>query len=136
MDMISFIGDKEDNLHAIEQIMTKPGKFTEAIQERLVDLNVLPRIPPQRVVFSGSHPFTPVSSEIPNVSGGYVYLLVAPRQLINILGDTASSMSNGNGVYPHSSTTGPASTAVSCNTIKDGSTAAAGGKTASFLDSV
>ncbi|CAG0893520.1 unnamed protein product [Cyprideis torosa] len=144
MDMISFIGDKEDNLHAIEQIMTKPGKFTEAIEERLLDLNVLPRIPPQRVVFSGSHPFTPVSSEIPNVSGGYVYLLVcvhqpylsAPRELINILGDTASSMSNGNGVYPHSSTTGPASTAVSCNTIKDGSTAAAGGKTASFLDSV
>ncbi|CAG0901954.1 unnamed protein product [Cyprideis torosa] len=75
MKMITFVGSKQDNLNAVEEIMTKEGKFTEAITERLVALDVLTS-PPQRIITEQANPFVPIRREIPNVAQGYVYLLV------------------------------------------------------------
>ncbi|CAG0901418.1 unnamed protein product [Cyprideis torosa] len=92
MDLITFVGNKDDNINAIEDIMTKTGKFTEAINERLVALDVLSH-PPQRIITNEGHPFVPIRSEIPDVPRGYVYLLVCVNEpYLAYVGETGRSL--------------------------------------------
>jgi predicted GIY-YIG superfamily endonuclease len=92
MKMITFVGSKQDNLNAVEEIMTKEGKFTEAITERLVALDVLTS-PPQRIITEQANPFLPIRREIPNVAQGYVYLLVCIHEpYVCYVGETGRSL--------------------------------------------
>jgi predicted GIY-YIG superfamily endonuclease len=90
--MITFVGSKEDNLNAVEEIMTKEGKFTQAINERLIALDVLTS-PPQRIITDQANPFIPIRREIPNATGGYVYLLVCIHEPnLCYVGETGRSL--------------------------------------------
>jgi predicted GIY-YIG superfamily endonuclease len=92
INMITFVGCKEDNIDAIRDIMFKPGKFTEAINERLIALEVLDR-PPQRIVNHERHPFVSIQTEIPNVRAGYLYLLVCVTEpYLAYVGHTGRSL--------------------------------------------
>jgi predicted GIY-YIG superfamily endonuclease len=92
INMITFVGSKEDNMNAVRDIMTKPGKFTEAVNERLIALDVLRR-PPQRIVTYQRHPFVPIQTEIPNVQRGFVYLLVCVHEpYLAYVGETGRSL--------------------------------------------
>ncbi|CAG0890579.1 unnamed protein product [Cyprideis torosa] len=96
MKMITFVGSKEDNLNAVEEIMTKEGKFTQAINERLIALDVLTS-PPQRIITDQANPFIPIRREIPNATGGYVYLLVCIHEPnLCYVGETGRSLIEAN----------------------------------------